>query len=456
MEKKNDEDMLAIVPIDWESKGASIKVIGIGGGGNNAVNNMFHTGIKDVHFVACNTDNQALRSSPLDTKIQLGSRGLGAGCDPEQGKQAAIESMDKIQEVLDNNTEMVFLTAGMGGGTGTGATPVIAKAAKEKGILTVAVVTMPFSDEGLDFTTRAQEGVFELQKYVDSLLMINNDRLYEVHGDLPLKRAFAKADEVLTTAVKGISEIITRPGYINVDFTDVRRAMENSSVAVMGSGVASGEGRAVRAAEEALSSPLLNYNDISGAKNILINITASEETLMSGELREAMAYIQKCTGGIAGFVKRGIVYDNALGDAMHVTIVATGFRMQPFEEPKGPVIVLDEDPLSGKETTPSGGTKEWRCVNHRDSGIEVVDGQRVFEDGSPAPAPVTKMKPKPALIAEDRNMDELERVPAYIRREVAINAPDDNYNTPAPTFTSPPTGGHRLSSDNPYLHQHMD
>ena len=453
MEEKN-EDML--VPADWKRAGAIIKVIGIGGGGNNAVNNMFHTGIKGVHFVACNTDDQALRSSPLDTKIQLGSRGLGAGCDPEQGKQAAMESMDKIQEVLDNNTEMVFLTAGMGGGTGTGATPVIAKAAKEKGILTVAIVTMPFSDEGHDFTTRACEGVFELQKYVDSLLMINNDRLYEVYGELPLKHAFAKADEVLTTAVKGIAEIITRPGHINVDFADVRRAMENSTVAVMGSGVASGEQRAVRAAEEALSSPLLNYSDISGAKNILINITASDETLMAGELREAMAYIQKCTGGIAGFVKRGIVYDNTLGDAMHITIVATGFPMRPFVENKEQVILLNDDAFPEENPTPAGSVGEGRWVNHGASGIEVVDGRRVFENDSPAPAPVAKIKPKPALIADDRNIEELEKVPAYLRRKVTINAPDDNYNAPASTLTSTPAGGHHLISDNSYLHQHLD
>lgn len=452
--KEENNDML--VPADWETTGAIIKVIGIGGGGNNAVNNMFRTGIEGVHFVACNTDDQALRSSPLDAKIQLGSRGLGAGCDPEQGKQAAIESLDKIQEVLDNNTQMVFLTAGMGGGTGTGATPVIAKAAKEKGILTVAIVTMPFSDEGLDFTTRAREGVLELQKYVDSLLMINNDRLYEVHGELPLKQAFAKADEVLTTAVKGIAEIITRSGYINVDFADVRRAMENSNVAVMGSGAASGEGRALQAAKEALSSPLLNYSDISGAKSILINIMASDDTLMAGELREAMAYIQQCTGGMAKFVKRGVVYDNTLGDAMHITIVATGFRMQSFVEIKEPVILLDDDAPSEKEPTPAGDAERERWANHGDSGIEVVDGRRVFEEGNPAPAPVTKIKPKPVLIDENSDIDELEKIPAYLRRKVTINAPDDQYNAPASTLTATPAGRHHLSSDNSYLHQHLD
>jgi cell division protein FtsZ len=462
-----------LVPADWESSGALIKVIGIGGGGHNAVNNMFHTGIEGVHFVACNTDAQVLRLSPLDTKIQLGAQGLGAGCDPDRGKQAAEESIDKINEVLDNNTQMVFLTAGMGGGTGTGATPVIAKAAKEKGILTVAIVTMPFSDEGLDFTRRAREGVLELQRYVDSLLVINNDRLYEFYGELPLKQAFAKADGILTTAVKGIAEIITRPGHINVDFADVRRAMENSNVAVMGSGSASGEGRALRAAEEALSSPLLNYGDISGAKNVLVNITASDENLKTKELKEAMEYIQKCAGGIAGFVKRGILYDNTLGDTMYITIVATGFHMQPFidvpEIPEGRVIMLGGDAPSEEE-----GGSEQSAVSSRQpavaAGIEVDNNRRVFEEagsstrqpavavgGSSRQLAVGNPQPKPALIL-DENTDEelLRRVPAYLRRKVAISMPADHNDAPASTLTSTTSGGHRLNSDNAYLHQHLD
>jgi cell division protein FtsZ len=450
-----EENNNMLVPADWEETGAIIKVIGIGGGGNNAVNNMFRMGIKGVHFVACNTDAQALRSSPLDTKIQLGTQGLGAGCDPEQGKQAAVESLDKIQALLDNNTQMVFLTAGMGGGTGTGATPVIAKAAKERGILTVAIVTMPFADEGFDFTQRAREGVLELQQYVDSLLMINNDRLYEFHGALPLKQAFAKADEVLTTAVKGIAEIITRPGYINVDFADVRRAMRDSGVAVMGSGVAGGEGRALQAAKDALSSPLLNYNEISGAKNILVNITASDDTFMMGELKEAMDYIQKCTGGVAGFVKRGVVYDNALGDAMHITIVATGFRMQPFVEPEPTVIVLDDEECLENEPVPAGSAKEERWANVGESGIEVVANRRVFDD-APAPARVVQTQTKPVLVDKACDVAELEKVPAYLRRKVDIRAPDDSYNAPASTLTATPAGSHHLSSDNSYLHQHMD
>jgi cell division protein FtsZ len=438
-----------LVPADWEKKDAIIKVIGIGGGGNNAVNNMFRTGIEGVHFVACNTDAQALRQSPLDTKIQLGSQGLGAGCDPEQGKQAAIESLGSIQDVLSHNTKMIFLTACMGGGTGTGATPVIAKAAKELGILTVAIVTMPFQDEGLDVTKRAREGVLDLQQHVDSLLMINNDRLYEVHGELTLKMAFAKADEVLTTAVKGIAEIITRPGYINVDFADVSRAMTNSRVAVMGSGVATGEQRALRAAKEALSSPLLDNNDISGAKSVLVNIAASEDTLMMGELRQAMDYIQRCTGGIASFVKRGVVYDSKLGDAMQITIVATGFRMQPFidVEPPGKVIVLGDDgELPGEEPVPVGV-----------SDIVPDSARRVFENDCPAPAPARTVSAKPALIVDDSgHIDDLTRIPAYVRRKVAIGAPAADHSAPTATLTATPAGAHHLSSDNAYLHQSLD
>jgi cell division protein FtsZ len=457
MEEKENDDMM-LVPADWESKGAIIKVIGIGGGGNNAVNNMFRTGIEGVHFVACNTDAQALRSSPLDIKIQLGCQGLGAGCDPGQGRQAAMESIGKIQQLLDNNTQMVFLTAGMGGGTGTGATPVIAKAAKDMGILTVAIVTMPFSNEGLEFTSRARTGVLELQRYVDSLLVINNDRLFEFHGELPVKKAFAKADEVLTTAVKGIAEIITRPGYINVDFADVRKAMENSSVAVMGSGVASGEDRAMQAAKEALSSPLLNNNDITGAKNVLVNIAASEDSFMMSELGQSMNYIQERTGKTAGFVKHGMVFDNTLGDAMHITVVATGFRMQPFIETpeEGRIIELGDDEFFEKDTIPVGKERE-APTNHKESGIEVNPFRRVFENDNSAPAPVTKVKAKPVMIvADDSDIDEITKTPAYDRRKVVINMPKDNYNTPASTLSSTSTGGHHLSSDNSYLHQHLD
>jgi cell division protein FtsZ len=467
MEKNTINNDKMLVPTDWESKGAIIKVIGIGGGGNNAVNNMFYTGIKDVHFVACNTDAQALRLSPLDTKISLGAQGLGAGCNPEQGKQSAIESIDKIKEVLANNTRMVFLTAGMGGGTGTGATPVIARVAKEMGILTVAIVTMPFSNEGVDFTRRAREGVLELQQHVDSLLMINNDRLFEFHGELPVRKAFAKADEVLTTAVKGIAEIITRPGYINVDFADVNRAMRSSRVAVMGSGSASGEGRALQAAKEALSSPLLDNNDISGAENVLVNIAAHGDTFMMSEFEQAMNYIQERTGRAAGFVKHGMVFDDTLEDTMHITIVATGFRIQSFPDPKapgeGPVIFLGEDVPSESEKTLVDDRAHHPAAKREAPGIEVDFDRRVFEDDHLAPAQTIhedagqKRIAKPVLIIDaDSDIDDLKNTPAYIRRHVILHTSKDDYDAPTSKLTPTPAGGHRLSTDNAYLRQDLD
>jgi cell division protein FtsZ len=451
----NTDDMLKYVPTDWKGEGAIIKVIGIGGGGNNAVNNMFYTGIKDVHFMACNTDAQSLRLSPLDVKIQLGAQGLGAGCNPEQGKQAALESIDKIQEVLANNTKMVFLTAGMGGGTGTGATPVIAKVAKELGILTVAIVTMPFSSEGIDSIRRAREGVLELQQHVDSLLMINNDRLFEFHGELPIRKAFAKADEVLTTAVKGIAEIITRPGHINVDFADVSRAMKNSRVAIMGSGSASGEGRALQAAKEALSSPLLDNNDISGAENVLTNISAHGDTLMASEFQQATRYIEECTGRAPGFVKHGIVFDDSLGDTMHITIVATGFRMKPFDLKEEKIIFLGKDGTSENESIPVDDKAHHPEPKREASGIEVDLDRRVYEDDRSAAAPVKKVKPA-LIIDEDSDIKALRDTPAYIRRNVILNTLKDDHDASTSELTATPAGRHHLSTDNPYLNRVLD
>lgn len=235
--------MKEILPVNWEQENSIIKVVGVGGGGGNAVNQMYRQGIKDVTFAVCNTDTQALNSSPIPLKIQLGStltRGLGAGCNPVQGRNAAIESIDTIKEMLGSPTEMVFITAGMGGGTGTGAAPVIAKIAKEMGILTVGVVTLPFRDEGNEFLKRAILGIRELENNVDSLLIIDNQKLYKIYGELSVYEAFPKADSVLNIAVKSIAEIITKPGYINVDFADVKMVMSNSGMAIMGTGTASG------------------------------------------------------------------------------------------------------------------------------------------------------------------------------------------------------------------------
>ncbi|MDC3230043.1 cell division protein FtsZ, partial [Bacteroidota bacterium] len=258
-----------------KNQSSVIKVLGVGGGGSNAVNYMHSNGIKGVDFVVCNTDSQALEASQVPVKIQLGAElteGLGAGSNPDIGKKAAEESIDRINELLDSNTKMLFITAGMGGGTGTGAAPVIAEVAKQKGILTVGVVTNPFSTEGGNRKKYAKDGLVELRKSVDTLLIINNDKLIEVYGDLTLSKAFAKANEVLNTATKGIAEVISQHLLVNIDLNDARRVLQNSGTAVMGQSEASGENRAIEAVEGALDSPLLNDNDIFGAEQVLLKI----------------------------------------------------------------------------------------------------------------------------------------------------------------------------------------
>src|SRR5665647_2977843 len=284
----SDDIMNFDLPVERSS---IIKVLGIGGGGNNAVNHMFEKGIRDVNFVVCNTDHQALTKSPVPIKVQIGealTEGRGAGSKPEVGRQAAIENIDDVMDAMSGNTKMVFITTGMGGGTGTGATPVIAKACKDAGFLTIAVVTIPFKSEGKVRIRQAIEGVTELKDNVDSLLVINNEKLREIYGNQPVSTAFAKADDILTTAVKGIAEIITVTGYINVDFADVETVMKNSGVSIMGMGKAAGENRAIKAIEDALSSPLLNSNDVTGAKSILINISSGigEHEITMDELGE--------------------------------------------------------------------------------------------------------------------------------------------------------------------------
>lgn len=305
-----------------------IKVIGVGGGGSNAVNHMFKQGIEGVDFIICNTDAQALDTSPVLNKIQLGpslTGGRGAGSLPMVGKNAAIETIDYIKELLEKNTEMLFITAGMGGGTGTGAAPVIASVAKELGILTVGIVTIPFSFEGRKRKLQAEEGIKELRNSVDSLLVICNDKLRELYGNQALSEAFSRADNILTTAARGIAEIITRVGQVNVDIEDVKTVMRKSGVAIMGSGSAEGENRAIKAAEMALSSPLLNDNEIKGASNILLNITSGCEEISMDEVSEITDFIQSEAGSSADIIF-GVVKDESLGNKISITIVATGFE----------------------------------------------------------------------------------------------------------------------------------
>ncbi|MEX0966779.1 MAG: cell division protein FtsZ [Bacteroidia bacterium] len=325
-----------------------IKVIGVGGGGSNAVNHMYEQGIKGVEFAICNTDSQSLELSPVPNRIQLGSNlteGRGAGSDPEVGKNAAMENLEDIKNLLMKETKMLFITAGMGGGTGTGAAPIIAKAARDMGILTVGIVTTPFTFEGLKRRRKAIEGIEQLKANVDTLLLISNEKLREIYGNLPLSKAFGNADEILSTAAKGIAEIITVPGYINVDFEDVRTTMANSGAAIMGSGTAEGEDRALKAVEQAIKSPLLDENDIQGAKYILLNITSGTKEILMDEISIITDYIQEEVGLDADMIW-GHCYDESLSEKISVTIIATAFEGKHNkslkEKPEKVVRKLDE------------------------------------------------------------------------------------------------------------------
>lgn len=305
-----------------------IKVIGVGGGGSNAVNHMYKQGIKGVDFIVCNTDQQSLDVSPVPLKVVLGAsltRGRGAGSLPEVGKNAAIETIEEIKELLSNNTEMLFITAGLGGGTGTGAAPIIAKAAKEMGILTVGIVTIPFGFEGKKRKAQADEGLEALKQNVDTLLVISNDKLREIYGNLKVTEAFGHADDILTTAAKGIADIITTTLQINTDINDVKTVMKDSGVAIMGSAQASGESRALRAVEQAMASPLLNDSNIKGARYVLVNIMCGEDEITMDELGEITDYIQDAAGMSAEIIK-GYGVDLSLGENVSVTIIATGFN----------------------------------------------------------------------------------------------------------------------------------
>ncbi|MGB3948630.1 MAG: cell division protein FtsZ [Bacteroidia bacterium] len=338
-----------------QDNSAIIKVIGVGGGGSNAVNHMYKQGIKGVDFFVCNTDQQSLDMSPVPTKIVLGAsltKGRGAGSLPEVGRNAAIETIEEIKSILGNNTEMVFITAGLGGGTGTGAAPIIAKAAKELGILTVGIVTIPFGFEGKKRKSQADAGLEALKQNVDTLLVISNDKLREIYGNLKVTEAFGHADDVLSTAAKGIADIITTTLQINTDINDVKTVMKDSGVAIMGSALASGESRALRAVEQALSSPLLNDSDIRGARYVLVNITCGEDEITMDELGEITDYIQEAAGMTAEVIK-GYGVDPSLGDKVSVTIIATGFDAKggvggKFEKPAERILHILQDETKTK------------------------------------------------------------------------------------------------------------
>ena len=342
-----------------------IKAIGIGGGGSNAINYMFSQGIKGVDFVICNTDAQALNNSGVPNKIQLGlnlTEGLGAGANPEVGSQSAIESTDDIKAMLNVNTKMVFITAGMGGGTGTGAAPVIAKMAREMNILTVGIVTTPFSFEGKIRNEQAQEGIENLREHVDSLIIINNNKLREVYGNLGFKAGFSKADEVLSTAAKGIAEVITHHYTQNIDLKDANTVLSNSGTAIMGAAAASGDGRAEEAIRKALDSPLLNDNKITGAKNVLLLIVSGDQEITIDEIGDINDHIQEQAGYGANIIM-GVGEDLNLGDSVSVTIIATGFNADQQNEitntePEKIIHSLEEDNLFNQKPIENSIVKE--------------------------------------------------------------------------------------------------
>ncbi|MFC6999208.1 cell division protein FtsZ [Rufibacter roseus] len=485
-----------------------IKVIGVGGGGSNAVNHMFNQGIKDVEFVVCNTDEQALKSSSVPNKLQIGTtltEGLGAGANPERGKQAALESKEEIRELLGAHTKMVFITAGMGGGTGTGAAPVIAKVAKEMDILTVGIVTAPFAFEGKKKRTAADNGIKELSENCDTVLVILNDKLREMFGNLPIRAAFAKADNVLTTAAKSIAEIITVTSEVNVDFEDVKTVMKDSGAAVMGSAITEGENRALRAAEESLSSPLLNNTDIHGAQKILLSIMSGDQAeLEMDELTEITDYIQEKAGDDSEVIF-GHGIDSSLGASIRVTVIATGFARDtvslpqpkktvetatsdeavvpnvevnapvPVTEPVAPAVTTHSvtPPTSSSQLVandpvrkPAPASETSKIIFDLDSNNEIFTP--VFEEEALVEAPeqgnrelqsrMSDRRERLRRLSNDTNTDaaikEKLEVPAYLRRNVQLENVAPSAEQQISRFNL--NDDNELLGDNRFLHDNVD
>ncbi len=469
-----------------------IKVLGVGGGGSNAVNHMFRLGIKDVDFIVCNTDEQALASSPVPVKIQLGSsltEGRGAGNKPEIGKQAAIENINDVVEAISNHTKMIFITAGMGGGTGTGAAPVIAKAAKELGLLTVAIVTIPFRNEGQRRVNQALEGIAEIEKYADSLLVINNEKIREMYGDLRVSDAFSRADDVLAIAAKGIAEIITVHGYINVDFADVETVMTDSGVAIMGSAWAEGQGRALKAVQEALTSPLLNDNDIKGSRNILINITSGTEEVTMDEIGQITDYVQECAGSEADLIW-GNGTDVSLDQKLSVTIIATGFGTNSIPDlyirkRQLNKILLKENVISEERkentifevkesTTENDGdqNKSQRVIEFDIQGDREEEqlqdfsrnkNQAELKKAAERVRTIRKTQEKLRELkfnsAESNNyIESLENEPAYVRKNIKLDQKKHSEENDVSRYSlsDDEESGTKLNKNNSYLHDNVD
>jgi cell division protein FtsZ len=463
-----------------KSSDAIIKVIGVGGGGGNAVNHMYEQGIKDVGFMLCNTDEQALKNSLVPLKIQLGAsltEGRGAGNKPQIGREAAIENIEDVKRTLQSNTKMVFITAGMGGGTGTGAAPVIAEACRELDILTVGIVTLPFRNEGRRRIKQAIDGIAEMETHVDSLLVINNERIREMYGDFKISEAFAKADNVLTTAAKGIAEIITVPGYINVDFADVETVMRSSGVAIMGSAKAEGENRALKAVEEAMNSPLLNNNDINGARNILLNITSGSEEVTMDEIGEITDYIQAKAGHDADLIW-GNGVDETLGNEISVTVIATGFSVSSIPEMMAArkvektyhTLVDDPQPTAPPRPKPEArvpftGDSSRSVTSQNQQSIEFEvnkpgdEFDELYRKSSSSADPEKEYSVKlDYSISSDEEVDELENIPAYRRKKVNIQSMKKKFEEKLSRFSLSPDDDDntKLRDNNSYLHDKVD
>ena len=503
----NNNDLITNISTNnsFETNAANIKVVGVGGGGGNAVNRMIAAGLNGVEFWVTNTDAQVLQMTGCQNRIQIGAKltkGLGAGGNPAIGQKAAEESRDDLMVALDG-ADMVFITAGMGGGTGTGAAPVIAKAAKDLGILTVGIITVPFRFEGKRRIEQAVKGVQEINKHVDSLLVINNERLREIYGDLGVTEAFTKADNVLSIAAKGIAEIITKKGHVNVDFADVKTVMTESGVAVMGSGQAEGEDRALNAINEALDSPLLNNNDITGAQNVLLNISFGEEDVTMDEIFEITNFVQDSAGNTADLIW-GYNQEITLGKKISVTVIATGFETDVIPElylqqKKGKneikqtekfnsvekklteevdfevsytnneIDLVSSDSQSFGHNTPL--VNESFSIEEQDDEIVVHQQNPQTENTNDEDERVKRALERLAqmervkkqqeqktqkLERDAKTIDELENVPAYKRRNVSISDTENTENTKVSRYVLRDEDDDGQLSENSFLHDNVD
>jgi cell division protein FtsZ len=466
-----------------------IKVLGVGGGGSNAVSHMYRQGIVGVDFAVCNTDEQSMLMMPVPIRIQLGPQltaGRGAGSRPQIGKQACIESIDDVRAFLQDGTKMLFVTAGMGGGTGTGAAPIIAKAAKEMDILTVAIVTLPFTFEGRRRTRHALEGLEELKEAVDALVVISNDKLREIHGNLSMSDAFGQADDILTTAAKGIAEIITVPGHVNVDFEDVNTVMRDSGVAIMGTAAFDGEGRARRAVATALDSPLLEDSDIRGAQHILLNISSGTAEVTMDEISEITEYVQEEAGYGTDLIW-GHCYDESLGDKISVTVIATGFEQSQKDKKKDQtekVIVsleeakeMPEDVISmgfapGQtaktvefDATPTGNIAQsmsrysYREPYVKSEDKERIESERKRKDEAEADRREELRSYKHVNPTRLQNADTIQNLtnePAYLRRKVSLEDVPDSADVQMSRWVLGGDEEPTISDDNAYLNKKVD